>query len=65
MEVTMPTAGHSLTTSKQRTNLGGDRIVLYRVLSITDERIAILIAFLGFLQQVVWLLWKLLASGHL
>jgi hypothetical protein len=30
-------------------------------LSITNERIAIPIAFLGFVQQVVVLLWKFLA----
>jgi hypothetical protein len=36
------------------TDTGGDLVNLYRTLSI---------AFLGFVQQVAWLLWKLLLVG--
>jgi hypothetical protein len=32
-------------------------------LSITNERIAIWVAFLGFLQQIAWLLWKFVNAG--
>jgi len=42
---------------------GGDLVDIYRALSITHERLAIPIAFLGFLQQVVLLLWKFLNAG--
>ena len=33
---------------------------LASMLSITDERIAIVVAFLSFLQQIALLLWKFL-----
>jgi hypothetical protein len=43
-----------------------DLVKLYcSSLFVVNERIGILIAFLGFLQQMGWLLWKLLAGGHL
>ncbi len=62
----MAQAANSLSTTHSRnpaTMPGGDLVDIYRALSITHERLAIPIAFLGFLQQVVLLLWKFLNAG--
>jgi hypothetical protein len=61
--VAMATHLNSISEQKRLAGSRGDPVDLYRTLSITDERIGILIAFLGFLQQIAWLLWKLLLVG--
>jgi hypothetical protein len=53
----------STACAARMTYLGGDLVDIYRALSITNERLAIPIAFLGFLQQIAWLLWKFVTAG--
>jgi hypothetical protein len=61
--VTMATHPNSISEQKRLAGSRGDPVDLYRTLSITDERIAIGLAFLGFVQQIACLLWKFLHAG--